>query len=230
MDFWKTVVVLFRRWYVVLPAFLLSIGATALVYTAVESPYTSYGVLVLNTPKTGSVEPNDPDTAFGEINPLLNFDQGLSMAGSIIIQALGRPETAAELGVHPGDTTRFRVHNGTVNPELMTSGPFIVIEGESLTAAKARSIVYRVIDRIGVELALRQQLVEAPKSTYITIQQVVAPTTPEQVSGSNSRAAVAALGIGMVASVCGAYAAESFANRRRRTGGDRAFATSQRSR
>jgi capsular polysaccharide biosynthesis protein len=216
MDFWRTLRVLVRRWYVVVPAFLLTVGAAALVFTSVPPTYVSYGVLVLNTPVTGSIEPNDPKSEVGLVNPLLNFDQGLSMSGSILIQALSHPETSAELGVLPDSPTRYKVHNGSTNPELLTSGPFIVIDGESTTAADARSIVQRVAERAVVELAKRQESLQAPKSTYITVNQVVSATTPEELNGSKARAAASALAVGMAVSLFAAFAFESFATRRRR--------------
>ena len=47
MDFWRTVVVLFRRWYITLPAFFATLGVAAAAYSAVPVQYESGSVLVL---------------------------------------------------------------------------------------------------------------------------------------------------------------------------------------
>jgi hypothetical protein len=216
MDFWRTVLVLFRRWYVTVPAFLLAIGVALLVYSSVPVRYVSTAALVLTTPPTGGTLAPDPEQPFGLTNPFLNFDHGLSMSASILIQALGTPEMAAQLGTAPGSPTSYRVTNGSTNPELITSGPFVFIAGESATAAAAQDIVRRVIDLAKIELANRQKELSAPPSTFITISEVVPPTTAEAQGGSRMRAAAAALAFGFIASLTAGYAAESFASARER--------------
>src|SRR5919198_480277 len=123
MDFWQTVLVVFRRWYVALPAFLLSILAAVGVYSTVPRTFVSSSVLVLTLPTTGASQPADPARPRDQINPLLNFDKGLSTSATILIQALSTPEAATELGVPPGGDTWFEVTNGSSNPELLITGP-----------------------------------------------------------------------------------------------------------
>lgn len=215
MDFWRTVLVLLRRWYVVLPAFVLSIAIAGAVYLSVPTVYVSSSVLVLTTPNNGGIAPADPRQPAGRTNPLLNFDQGLSTSASILIQALGTPEMAVELGAPPGGDTTFRVTNGSTNPELLTSGPFVFVSAESRSAKGAQELVTRVSQRARVELANRQRDLDAPPSTYITVDEIVPPTTPDKQGGSKARAAAAVLGLGFLASLCAAFSAESFCDARR---------------
>lgn len=222
MDFWRTVLVILRRWYVVLPAFALSVGSAALVYATMPAHYTSGSVLVLTSPTTGGSLPADPDIPTGVVNPLLNFNQGLSTSAAILIQALNAPEVAAEIGVSPDSPTTYRVSNGSSNPELLTSGPFVFIVGESPSAHEAADIVRRVADQARVELRARQAAVDAPEQTYIEISVVAPATTPEAKRGSKSRATAAALGIGFVASLFAAFATESIALAWRRRRAQRA--------
>ncbi|GLZ28894.1 hypothetical protein Lesp02_10840 [Lentzea sp. NBRC 105346] len=216
MDFWRTVLVVFRRWYVVLPAFLLAIGASAAVYASVPVVYISTSVLVLTTPLTGATENVEKPSPDKLTNPFLNFDKGLSTSASLLIQALSTPEMAAELGAAPGSGTTYQVTNGSSNPELLTSGPFVFIAGESEDAGAARDIVKHVADRARVELQKRQTELNAPSPTFITVGDVVPPTTPEAQGGSRTRAAAAALGLGCVAALASAFGAESFAAHRRK--------------
>jgi hypothetical protein len=211
MDFWRTVLVVFRRWYVTVPAFLLAVGIALMVYSMVPVRYVSTAALVLTAPPTGGSLVPLPDHQQVVTNPLLNFDHGLSTSATILIQALGTPELATELGAPPGGSTTYRVTNGSSNPELLTSGPFVFIAGEGATSAQAQDIVRRVIDRAKLELAARQRELDAPEPTYITITEVVSPTTPEAQGGSRMRAAAAALALGVIASLAAGFAMESLA-------------------
>ncbi|MCG5220669.1 hypothetical protein [Streptosporangium sp. KLBMP 9127] len=215
MDFWGTVLVLFRRWYVAVPAFLLALGGVAAIYTSVPLTYVSRSVLVLTIPPSGGTLPLDKEAPNWPVNPLLNFNDGLSMSASIVIQALGTAETAAELGAPAGSETTYKVTNGSTNPELLMSGPFVFIEGEARTAEQARDIVTRVAAQAQKELTRRQRMVGAPVKTYIAITRLMPPTTPEAKRGSKLRAAAAAVGIGFIMSLGSAFAFESVVNGRR---------------
>ena len=56
MDFWRTVLVLFRRWYITVPAFVATLGLAGAAYSAVPIQYESGSVLVLTTPLTGGTQ------------------------------------------------------------------------------------------------------------------------------------------------------------------------------
>ncbi|GIH76212.1 hypothetical protein [Planobispora longispora] len=215
MDFWRTTMVVFRRWYVTFPAFLLGIAVAYGAYQTVPTTYTSYAVMVVTIPTTGGSVSGDPKQPLLYTNPLANFDHGLSMTASLLIQAMGSPEMAAELGLPPGGATGYKVSNGASNPELLISGPFVFIEGESTSAEAAQDAVRRVMERARTELVERQNVVGAPKRTYLTMTDVVTPTTPEAKRGGKLRAAGAALGVSGILSLCAAFGAESFANARR---------------
>lgn len=216
MDFWQTVLVVFRRWYVALPVFLLSIGLAGYSYKSVPKVYTSSSVLVLAQSLTGGSQPSNPAEPRWLTNPMLNFERGLSMAGSIVIQALRTPETAAALGVGPGSDTKYTINNGSSNPELLITGPFIFITGESGSADAAKDIVERVAQRARMELEQRQESLNAPPETYIRVVEVVPPTTPQALTGaSKGRAAAAALGLGLVATLTAVFASESIIQARR---------------
>ncbi|WP_214103459.1 hypothetical protein [Acrocarpospora catenulata] len=215
MDFWGTVLVLFRRWYVALPVLLLGLGGAGVIYASIPPTYLSNGVIVLSIPTTGGTVPPNPTLPNPITNPLLNFDYGLNMTASILIQAMGSPEVAAELGVKPGDPTQYKVTNGSTNPESMSSGPFVFVEAESDSAEGARAMVARVVARTKQELFNRQTKVGAPKQTFLTAIDVVLPTTPEPERGSRARAAAAAAGVGGLLSLWSTFAVESFVVSRR---------------
>ena len=129
MDFWGTVVVLFRRWYISLPAFLATLVLAGAAYMVVPLQFESGEVLVLTTPLNGGTEYKGPDHTDSVTNPMMNFDQSLALTASLVIQQLRSTETSEALGVRPGDTTTYEVNNGSSNPELLQSGPFIFVRG-----------------------------------------------------------------------------------------------------
>jgi uncharacterized protein involved in exopolysaccharide biosynthesis len=214
VDFWQTVRVVFRRWYITFPAFLGALGVAALVYGSVQTQYVSTSVLLLTTPRTGPTEQIDSKHPNEITNPLLNFEQGLSLSASMLIQTLSAPEAVASLGISPGGDTSYEVNNGSTNPELLQSGPFVFIEGTSTSPEDAQDIVRRVSALAPKDLAMRQKELDAPTSTYITVTEVVPPTTPEPLKVKKLRAAGAAGILAVLASLAATFAFESIASHR----------------
>ncbi len=220
LDFWGTVRVVFRRWYVTIPAFLLALGVSFAVYLRIPAMYQSNAVLVLTIPVTGGSVPVDPAYPNPRTNPLLNYDGALNVSASILLQTLSAPETAAQLGAPPGGLTTYTVNNGSSNPELLASGPFVIIEAKSPSPVAARELVTKIVARAKQELAARQRLLQAPPSTYIRLTEMVPPTSPQEQRGGKSRTAAAVLVLGLFCSLTAGFAAESVAAalRRRREG------------
>jgi len=216
MDFWETLKVVYRRWYITVPAFFAALGLVGLVYAAVPHKYQSNAVVVLTAPPTGATTGVGGKNPFGITNPLLNFDQGLSLSASILIQALLSPETVSTLGLRPNDKTSYEVTNGSTNPELLITGPFLYIQGTSSSPEAAQDIVRKVAARASVDLAARQEQLNAPASTFISVSQVVPATPAVALKGGRLRAAGAAGVLAVVASLSAAFAFESFATRRKR--------------
>jgi hypothetical protein len=216
MDFWRTVMVLFKRWYITVPAFFVTLGLAAAAYSVVPVQYESGSVLVLTTPLTGGTESTNPNVPNPVTNPLMDFQQGLGLTASIIIQQLNSGEAASALGIVPGDTTTYSVNNGTTNPELLQSGPFIFVNGKGASAKAAHDITKKVSDMAVAILAQRQEELNAPASTHIELQVVVAPTTGQPLMGSPKRAAAAAGALAALASLAAVYGFESLMTHRRR--------------
>ncbi|WP_336209657.1 hypothetical protein [Nonomuraea sp. LPB2021202275-12-8] len=208
MDFWGTILVLVRRWYVALPAFLLAVGGAFYAYSTIPTTYTTTAVLLLTAPTSGGTLPPDPDQPIPRVNPMLNFDHGLDVAASMLISAMSTPDMVAAMGTAEGDTT-YAVTNGTNNLESLATGPLVFVEGESRTPEAATAITLKVMDRIQRELDLRQRQVQAPRETYITMSAAVPPTTPVAQQGRKLRSGAAALGLGIIAALCASFAAES---------------------
>lgn len=218
MDLWRTVLVLFRRWYVTVPAFLASLGLAAAAYAVIPREYQSSSVLVLTSPLAGGTTTTQP-TAM--TNPLLAFDRSLNLTAAIVIQQMNSPETLAALGMAPGGATSYQVTNGSSNPELLESGPFIFVQGTAPTPEAAQGLTELVTRTATEVLAQRQTQLKAPDSTHIGAETVVAATPGRLLAGSPLRAAAATAALAGLASLATVYGFESLmAYRRRRPAAD----------
>ena len=215
MDFWRTVAVLFRRWYITVPAFFATLLLAAAAASAVPVQYESGTVLVLTTPLTGGSESTDPAHPNPITNPMMNFDRSLSLAASVVIQELRSSKTLDALGITPGDTTSFEVNNGTSNPEMLESGPFIFITGTGPNPEAAQDITEKVSRMAMAVLEERQEELNAPPSTHIELQVIVAPTAGLPLLGSPLRAAAGVGGLAGLTSLAAVYGFESLMTHRR---------------
>ena len=133
-----------------------------------------------------------------------------------MIQQLTSPETATSLGITPGGHHQLQVNNGTTNPELLQSGPFVFVQGTGPSAEAAQEITQQVSAMAATVLDQRQDEVNAPGSTHIELQVVVPPTAGkaaarQPAAGGGRRGALAGL-----ASLAAVYGFESLMTHRRR--------------
>jgi hypothetical protein len=215
MDFWRTVRVIFRRWYISVPAFFATLFLASAAFSAVPVQYQSGSVLVLTTPLAGGTKPTQERSPTALTNPLLTFDRSLALTASIVIQQMNSSETAFALGVVPGGPTEYRVTNGSTNPELLETGPFLFVQGTGPTAEAAQDVVTRASARAAEVLAVRQDELGAPESTHITMQVVVEPTAGQPLLGSSLRAFAAVGALAGLTSLAAVFGFESMMYHRR---------------
>ncbi|MGW6934462.1 hypothetical protein ACWGE0_30690 [Lentzea sp. NPDC054927] len=203
MDFWGTVRVLRRRWYIALPAVLLT-GVLALyVYITVPTRYESSGVLVLTSPAaggkySGNTKPED----VVKVNPLLQFDGSLTTTAQILTQVLGDPKTAEELA-GKGSTATYTANTGPVG------GPLLFVSTEADSAESAEGLVGKVLEKTVNELAAQQKALNAPEQTFITAQILVKPTTASAKIGGKVRYVGAATVVLLLLTIASTFAADS---------------------
>ncbi|HEX7307117.1 hypothetical protein [Lentzea sp.] len=214
MDFWGTVRVLRRRWYIAVPAVLLT-GVLALyVYVTVPTRYESSGVLVLTSPAAGGrySEKTKPEDVV-KVNPLLQFDGSLTTTAQILTQVLGDPKTAEELA-GKGSTATYTANTGPVG------GPLLFISTEADSAESAEGLVGKVLEKTVNELAAQQKALNAPEQTFITAQILVKPTTASAKIGGKVRYVGAATVVLLLLTIASTFAADSIMNRMRRRKND----------
>jgi hypothetical protein len=218
MEFWKSLWGLLRRRYVGPPVVLLAVLAAAIAFLLVPTHYVSRAFMVLATPAGGGTISMDPNKPTGLTNPLLNFNDGLKTTAGILIQAVTTPTAQAELGMGPHSPTTVLINDGSTSPDLLSSsqtGPFVHIEGDSTTPEAASQIVKKTQDKLREELVNRQKALNAPPITYVTIVDVIAPTTPVSKMTLKLQLTGAALVLVLVLGLGGAYALDRMRESRR---------------
>jgi hypothetical protein len=210
MDFWGTVRVLRRRWYIALPAVLLT-GILALyVYVTVPTRYESSGVLVLTSPAAGGrYTANTKPEDVVKVNPLLQFDGSLTTTAQILTQILGDPKTAEELAGE-GSTAVYTANTGPVG------GPLLFVTTEADSPEAAEGLVGKVLEKTVAELAAQQKALSAPEQTFITAQILVKPTTASAKIGGKVRYVGAATVVLLLLTLASTFAADSIMTRAKR--------------
>ncbi|GHE36348.1 hypothetical protein GCM10017673_43640 [Streptosporangium violaceochromogenes] len=219
MDFWKTVFGLVRRRAIGPPVGALALVVAALVFLLMPTYYVSTASMVLTTPATGGTLSADPTKPIGLTNPLLQFSDGLRVTAGILILSMNTTDVMAELGVEKSGITKVTINDGRTNPDLLgisTNGPFVYVEVEGRSAETVRDVVARAKERIRGELTGRQQALRAPRSTFITIVDVVPSSIPEAKMSGKLMAAGGAFLLVVLVGLGVAYVVTG-----RRAGGER---------
>ncbi|WP_460370715.1 hypothetical protein, partial [Actinocorallia lasiicapitis] len=193
MNLWSTMVGLLRRPLFTLPVIILAVAAGVAAYRNVPLRYQASASMVLTAPTSGGTATADPRSIKTESNPLLQFNDSLQTSAAILILAANTPETQVELGAGPKSGTRLKVDDGHTNAELLAAsrvGPFLYITAESATPQEAARVVDNVRRFIRDDLRERQDVLSAPKSTYITVNDVA--TTPAEAVNKARLTATAA--------------------------------------
>lgn len=200
MDLVSAVQVLLRRWYVTLPLLLVTAALGATAWLVVSPSYQAQGSLLLRPPA-----PAEPDqTVF---NPYLlynNLQIPARVAQDVLLQT-----SELEALADQGATGAFDVFlDPTGTTPLVAFTAVGATEDEAVATAE---IAMARFDEILVERQLREG---SPEDRLITTEVVTEAAVSETLVGSKIRAAVAALGFGVILTVSLALMVESLARRR----------------
>ncbi|MBO3746969.1 hypothetical protein J5X84_12905 [Streptosporangiaceae bacterium NEAU-GS5] len=180
MGFWKTIAGLAWKWTVGLPLLALSLLAGVLAYTTASAHYRADTSLVLATPVNGGVVSKDPTKPVGVGNPLLQFNDALKTAASIVIQSMNTQDVWTQLGAPENGPTKITIDDGRSNPDVLDiSGPYIYIQVDSNSAATVTTVLANTQKRVRQELINWQKALGAPPTTFLTVTYIVPPSRPE---------------------------------------------------
>jgi hypothetical protein len=213
MDFWKTIGVLLRRWYVAVPVFFVALVIGGGVFLKVPTQYVSTGTMVLTAPTAGATTAVNPAQASGPGNPLLDFEGSLTITTQLLIQSMSSPSVAQQIAQQGGVDT-YQAGDGN------TGGPFVVIVATANSPQEAELTVGLALKYAQNELDARQKNLNAPPSTYIGTQSVVSPTQATTKITNKVKDGGIALVVGLVLSLAAAYGVDSWMSGRRRKRAD----------
>ncbi|WP_028471909.1 hypothetical protein [Nocardioides alkalitolerans] len=193
-----------RRWYVLLVCLLLTAaGALGIARSMPASYDVSSSILLL--PPASSVG--------DEGNPYL-YLSGLGQAVDVLVTRLTSDAVAQPvLERHPGVTL-------TVERDVSTTGPIILVSASGPDAADGESTVAEVVAALPGQLADLQSALDVPDGSVITSTVLTAPEDAAPNTKARTRAATAVVGAGLVLSVLVTALADRVLldRRRRRTG------------
>lgn len=204
MDLRDAVLTAVRRWAIVGPMLLLTVLGVLAAYLTGPTRFLSSAVVVVTVPQTGNVTYGS-DRPPNRTNPVYLSDNNVTVTSAMLAQEMSGPDFSQRIGV---GTARLSVHNGAANPELRVTGPFLFINVESDSPVEAQALVRRAVEGGRTQLQQWQTDVGAPRATFMTLVEILAPSNPTASHGSRARAAVAALALGLIACYAAAMAAE----------------------
>jgi hypothetical protein len=210
MDFWETMRVLRRRWYIAVPALLISAVLAFLTYASVPTRYESTGTMVFTSPSSGGrFSDNTKPEDVVRVNPLLAFDGSLTTTAQILTQVLGDPMTRIELS-GAKSTSTYTANTGPVG------GPLLFVTAEADSAEQAQTLVSKVLERASIELDARQRTLNAPEPTFITAQVLVKPTSAEAKIGGKVRFVGAAAVVLLLLTIAVTFGSDSVLGKMKR--------------
>lgn len=202
MDFWSSVKVLAKRWYIVAAGLAITLVAALGVNLLISPTYTATGSVVLSVP------PNLPERA-ESLNPYLAYGN-LEVAAKVVASAMNQPSVVRDQK-RKGASGTFVVD---LDPER--SSPIITVDSRAETAAAAIRTVEVVTAGVQQLLGDRQKALGAPQNTWITANTVVVPEEANRAIGSRLRAISAVMVLGAIATLSLAFAVEGWSQGKER--------------
>jgi len=208
VEFWTSVKVVLRRWYVVLPALLLTAALSVALINNIKPSYRATGSVVLLRTQP---PPNTNCT-----NPYDCLDYQSTQLASVIAIAATDQSFASRLvaaGASPTYTVTGPSNNNGQNPT-----PVVSLTETARSEATAMKSYEILTDQLNQVLSERQRSVGI-KPTDPTFVSAVALTAPQHASrliGTRVKALVVVITMGVILAIALAFAVDSAASARKR--------------
>ncbi len=206
MDFFETVGVLFRRWRVTVPTFILGVVITARIMAGVAAEYESFGTVLILPATVAVVELADREIYDDERNPFFHagVTRTLSRSLPIVVGSSATRDTAETAGLSPN----YEI-------ELDHLQPILFITAKGTTPRQSSNTLDFVLAELYSELNERQGLTEnIPSDQRAALQILSEVHAVEDRSGSTKVLGTMAIVV-VLATVIVGFLAEGIAERRR---------------
>jgi capsular polysaccharide biosynthesis protein len=202
VDLRTIVAVMFRNWFVVIPAALVTALLGFLAFSHVSPQYETQASVLFLTPNPGA---SDPAQA---TNPYNDFSGSLRTTAAALENVILDQQVRAEL--HAGGL------KGTYGVCLSTDAPILDLVIDAPSPESALALQDAVIDQVATQLKLSQDAVQAPTDQRITDQVLDLSSTASKRVVNQNRALIALAVIGLGVTVASAFVAETLLSNRRK--------------
>ncbi len=202
MDFWDLTKVLFRRWMITVPMFLLTIGLTVLAFTMLKPDYVSTSYVQLVPPIPQPTKPNQAPTE--QRNPWLG--QGLQTLGNAAIVTIQDKSVV--------DHFKAVGLSGVYTFEMGSSSPMIKIQVTADSRKQAEDTANELITRFNTSVTSLQTAYGVPTVDLITARRLDLGSNIETSDSTVQRGLVAVFGAGMLLTVATTVGVDAWLRRR----------------
>jgi capsular polysaccharide biosynthesis protein len=214
VDLWDLAKLMGRRWYLMAPMLLLTIGLTAWSMVTLKPDYTSTGTIILVPPADRTPLTN---SELASTNTWVELGEDvMAQAIAISVRTKATREEIANDGFDPG----YEV-------EAEARSNLITITVTSSTPEMAQSTVQRVEKQIATEVQQKQAVFKPKPGRSISTQVLDAGDTIEVVSSKVKRAAVVIIGAGLLLTAAVTIVGDVILRRRARTRSERKAAAAR---
>lgn len=202
----QTLRALARRWYLVLAGLLATAGLGAYVLLLVPPTFEASGSMLV-LPSENQTEQSG--------NPFLELDR-LSAPAEFVVARLNSDDTRASI------SAQVPTASYTVELDTASRGPVILVTASDETAEGAKTALDSVLVAIPEQLYSLQAGLGVPKVSAFSVMRLVVDPQATEVTNATTRALVAAVAAGLVATVAGTVMIDALIRRRRELRGSRA--------
>ncbi len=206
MGFWDALVILRRRWYLVIPALFATAGMAFGLIRFLPDTYQASAQLLLLSPAVAA-DSNQP------INPYLGFSSALAISGDAVARVMMSDDTATRL-YRQGATSAY-----LVGLRSDAAGPVLIVQAQDKDPASALRTKEILVKAVQEELATLQTEAKAPAKSFLQVKVLASDSIAKRLLKAKTRALVAVVVLGLIASLAIAFAAESLKQHRRRRAG-----------
>lgn len=207
MDFFAVLGVVFRRWKVTVPVFVVGMVVLARIVSGVGTEYESFGTAVVLPPSVTLFDLSEDPDYEDEVNVYLeNPGSTRTLASTVPIAVGGSPvrSRAAEAGLSPN----YEIEVDDAEPIL-----YITAKGE--TAAQSSDTLDFVLFEIARELAERQDATEETRQELVATMEILSEVRAIEDSSGGLKV-IGAMGVVvMLIVVMSAFVAEGITDRYR---------------
>jgi hypothetical protein len=202
MDFGEMFRTLCRRWYVTVPALLLTIVATAGIYKVWPNTYQSQMQLTLLASRSVSSQQG------GAGNPYLDFTPSLDAVVDLLGRELSSDQAVNQLKSQ-GVTDSY-----TAGIADNAQGPFLALIVTGRNPAEINQSMPIIVSFAKRQLAQMQQASAAPTNSLIQLVPIAPPSTPTRVLKTKVEIVAGVAVLGLVSSFLLAFIVDSLISQR----------------